>query len=151
MEEDRQGMRASEIYHTQSGRLESEGKQSVQGSIAIKGTRGGLLLTLEPDMPFSELLQALTHRLEEAPSFFRGATLTIDTTRRSLRIGEKIQLEKLLAQYQMSMASPERKDAKTITLPPESSQQSNITRDFSQIEPVASTPDLRDNDSTLYL
>jgi septum site-determining protein MinC len=151
MEEDRQGMRASEIYHTQSGRLESEGKQSVQGSIAIKGTRGGLLLTLEPDMPFSELLQALTHRLEESPSFFRGATLTIDTTRRSLRIGEKIQLEKLLAQYQMSMASPERKDAKTITLPPESSQQSNITRDFSKIEPVASMPDLRDNDSTLYL
>jgi len=86
-------------------RPESEGKQSVQGSIAIKGTRSGLLLTLEAGMPFSELLQALAQRIEESPTFFRGASLTVDTTQRALRVSERLQLEKLLAQYQMSIAA----------------------------------------------
>ena len=53
--------------------LASEEKQSVQGNIAIKGTRDGLRLTLEPETPFGELLTALAERLAEAPSFFRGA------------------------------------------------------------------------------
>jgi septum site-determining protein MinC len=80
-----------------------EEKQSVQGYIAIKGTRNGLLLTLEPETPFSELLGALAERLAEAPSFFRGASLSVDTSRRLLRMSERVQLEKLLAYYQMSV------------------------------------------------
>ena len=80
-----------------------EEKQSVQGYIAIKGTRNGLLLTLEPETPFSELLGALAERLAEAPSFFRGASLSVDTSRRLLRMSERVQLEKLLAHYQMSV------------------------------------------------
>jgi len=87
--------------------LEREEKQSVQGNIAIKGTRNGLLLTLEPETPFSELLNALSHRLSEAPGFFRGASLALDTTRRNLRISERTQLEALLANYQMSVTSLE--------------------------------------------
>src|SRR5260370_4973748 len=83
--------------------LEREEKQSVQGYIAIKGTRNGLLLTLEPETPFSELLNALSYRLSEAPGFFRGASLALDTTRRKLRISERSQLEALLANYQMSV------------------------------------------------
>ena len=59
--------------------LASEEKQPVQGYIAIKGTRNGLLLTLEPGTPFGELLNALAERLAEAPSFFRGASLSVDT------------------------------------------------------------------------
>ncbi|HLX40465.1 MAG TPA: septum site-determining protein MinC [Ktedonobacteraceae bacterium] len=80
-----------------------EEKQSVQGYIAIKGTRNGLLLTLEPETPFHELLSALAERLAEAPSFFRGASLSVDTSRRMLRVSERVQLEKLLAHYQMSV------------------------------------------------
>jgi septum site-determining protein MinC len=83
--------------------LAREEKQSLQGSIAIKGTRNGLLLTLEPETPFGELLNALAERLAEAPSFFRGASLSVDTTRRSLRVSERTQLEALLAHYQMSI------------------------------------------------
>lgn len=84
--------------------LASEEKQSVQGNIAIKGTRDGLRLTLEPETPFGELLIALAERLAEAPSFFRGASLSIDTTQRRLRVSERTQLEALLAYYQMSIA-----------------------------------------------
>src|SRR5271165_4443108 len=87
--------------------LEREEKQLVQGNIAIKGTRNGLLLTLEPETPFSELLTALSHRLSEAPGFFRGASLALDTRRRNLRISERTQLEELLANYQMSVTSLE--------------------------------------------
>src|SRR5437762_4729017 len=83
--------------------LEREEKQSVQGNIAIKGTRNGLLLTLEPETPFSELLTDLSHRLSEAPGFFRGASLALDTRHRNLRITERTQLEELLANYQMSV------------------------------------------------
>jgi septum site-determining protein MinC len=98
----------STISEAQSS-LEREEKQSVQGNIAIKGTRNGLLLTLEPETPFSELLNALSHRLSEAPGFFRGASLALDTRRRDLRISERTQLEELLANYQMSVTSLEQK------------------------------------------
>src|SRR5947207_4266960 len=93
----------SNISEAQSN-LEREERQSVQGYIAIKGTRNGLLLTLEPGTPFSDLLTALSERLAEAPSFFRGASLSLDTTRRALEVGERTQLEALLAYYQMSVA-----------------------------------------------
>lgn len=85
--------------------LGKEDRQSVQGYVAIKGTRNGLLLTLEPETPFGELLNALAERLAEAPSFFRGASLALDTSRRSLRGSERNQLEALLAHYQMSVMS----------------------------------------------
>jgi septum site-determining protein MinC len=88
-------------------KLEREEKQSVQGYIAIKGTRNGLLLTLEPETPFSELLDALSQRLSEAPAFFRGASLALDTTRRELHMSERTQIEALLAHYQMSVNSLE--------------------------------------------
>src|SRR5436309_1437678 len=96
----------SNISEAQSN-LEREEKQSVQGNIAIKGTRNGLLLTLEPETPFSELLNALSYRLSEAPGFFQGASLALDTRRRNLRISERTQLEELLANYQMSVTSQE--------------------------------------------
>jgi septum site-determining protein MinC len=89
------------------GELEKEERQSVQGYIAIKGTRNGLLLTLEPETPFSDLLTALSERLAEAPGFFRGASLALDTTRRALERGERTQLEALLAYYHMSVAAQE--------------------------------------------
>jgi len=119
--EDKQGNEASEA-RKQLDRLEKEERQSVPAYIAIKGTRSGLLLTLEPDTPFGDLLNALAERLSEAPTFFRGASLTVDTSRRNLRISERKQLENLLAHYQMSVTSLEMmrasKEAKaTITLP----------------------------------
>lgn len=93
----------SATYGAQSS-VKGEEKQSVQGQIAIKGTRNGLLLTLEPETPFVDLLNALSERLAESPSFFRGASLAVDTSRRLLRNNERLQLEDLLSYYQVSMA-----------------------------------------------
>ena len=94
----------------------------MQGNIAIKGTRNGLLLTLEPDTPFNDLLLALAERLAEAPAFFQGASLSVDTSRRNLLVSERLQLEDLLARYYMSIMQvgagvPAVQAARTIPLP----------------------------------
>jgi septum site-determining protein MinC len=136
-------------------KLEREEKQSVQGYIAIKGTRNGLLLTLEPETPFSELLNALSQRLSEAPGFFRGASLALDTTRRKLRVSERTQLEALLANYQMSVTSLEQ----TSTAVHNEREVSSSTIDLSlttqmageQTQIQAHQLDPRDSDDTLFL
>jgi len=146
----------STISEAQS-HLEREEKQSVQGNIAIKGTRNGLLLTLEPETPFSELLNALSYRLSEAPGFFRGASLALDTRRRDLRTSERTQLEELLANYQMSVISLEQtlkaKQEELVSVPPDIVLMPTITAEFQseqapeQIERL----DPRDSDDTLFL
>src|ERR1700726_4902930 len=135
-------------------RLGREEKQSVQGNIAIKGTRNGLLLTLEPETPFSELLRALADRLAEAPSFFSGASLSVDTSRRMLRVSERIQLENLLAHYQMSVTPLEQLTAQ---------RKGNEVEPFSSPGKVTSTAsdslsetgqaqrDARDSENTLFI
>ncbi len=149
--EDYSGKEASEA-RKQSGRLEREEQQSVQGYIAIKGTRSGLLLTLEPETPFGDLLNALADRLAEAPAFFRGASLTVDTSRRNLRVSERIQLETLLAHYHMSVTPVEktsevRKEAKTITLPlVDTPTEVAISKEDEQPQ-----RDPRESDDTLFL
>ena len=94
----------------------------MSGYIAIKGTRSGLRLTLEPEKPFKELLSALAERLAESPSFFRGASITVDTSQRMLHTSERMQLEDLLMLYQMSIipldaAIEKCKEVKVLTQP----------------------------------
>ena len=134
-------------------RLHKEENQSVPGYIAIKGTRNGLLLTLEPGTAFSDLLNALADRISEAPSFFRGASLSVDTSHRSLQSSERSQLEDLLAHYHMSVAPIEsvverrREVHATITLPlPEPLSEGVATKDIEQIQ-----RDGRDTQDTLFL
>ena len=154
----------SNISEAQSN-LEREEKQSVQGNIAIKGTRNGLLLTLEPETPFSELLNALSYRLSEAPGFFQGASLALDTRRRNLRISERTQLEELLANYQMSVTSQEQtliakqhepeviyndvSSELSIDIGNEPTITAEILSEQTQVQ--ASRLDPRDSDDTLFL
>src|SRR5438552_1255067 len=148
----------SNISEAQSN-LEREEKQSVQGNIAIKGTRNGLLLTLEPETPFSELLTALSHRLSEAPGFFRGASLALDTRRRDLRVSERTQLEELLANYQMSVTSLEQMlvakqyDPGAIAPAPGVSSNLSIAAEIPGEQTLVQTDrlDPRDSDDTLFL
>lgn len=150
----------STISEAQSN-LEREEKQSVQGNIAIKGTRNGLLLTLEPETPFSELLNALSYRLSEAPGFFRGASLALDTRRRDLRTSERTQLEELLANYQMSVTSLEQtlkaKQEELVTVPPDIPSDIVLMPTFTAEFQSEQAPeqierlDPRDSDDTLFL
>lgn len=133
-------------------RLEREEKQSVSGYIAIKGTRNGLRLTLEPETPFKELLSALADRLAESPSFFRGASITIDTSQRALRSTERMQLEDLLALYQMSIMPldaiiEQRKEVKVVTQPlSDSVSEETMTQSIDYVQ-----RDPRESEDTLFL
>jgi septum site-determining protein MinC len=73
----------------------------MQMSLAIKGTRNGLLLTLEPTTDFDELLVSLQEKLDAAPAFFKGAALAVNATQRSMIPEERQRLEILLDKYQM--------------------------------------------------
>jgi len=134
--------------------LGKEDRQSVQGYVAIKGTRNGLLLTLEPETPFGELLNALAERLAEAPGFFRGASLALDTSRRSLRGSERNQLEALLAHYQMSVMSLDqakttRKDLEfTASQPAGASLSASLMGEGTQLQ---TQRDPRESGDTLFL
>jgi len=134
-------------------RLKREERQSVSGYIAIKGTRSGLRLTLEPETPFRELLSALADRLAESPSFFRGASITVDTSQRMLHGSERMQLEDLLALYQMSiipldMPIEKRKETQVVTQPlPVLISEETMTQqstDYVQRDP-------RESEDTLFL
>ncbi|HEX3643166.1 MAG TPA: septum site-determining protein MinC [Ktedonobacteraceae bacterium] len=127
----------------------------MSGYIAIKGTRNGLRLTLEPETPFKELLSALADRLAESPAFFRGASITVDTSQRTLRSNERMQLEDLLALYQMSIvplevAIEKRKEVvKVVTQPlsdsvSEETMTQQGTTDYVQRDP-------RESEDTLFL
>ena len=144
------------------GKLEKEERQSVQGYIAIKGTRNGLLLTLEPETPFSDLLTALSERLAEAPSFFRGASLAVDTTRRALQRGERTQLEALLSYYHMSVAAQEQPASPPVLPVPVPGAQGNgrkVSGDLPELRDAQVTeqqtqngqPTPREVDDTLFL
>ncbi len=140
-----------------------EEKLSVQGYVAIKGTRNGLLLTLEPETPFHELLSALAERLAEAPSFFRGASLSVDTSQRKLRVSERMQLERLLAHYQMSV-TPLELIPTTSLAPQESTQEQLVPTSpmppvltvathpvLEEISPSRESRDAREFTDTLFL
>jgi septum site-determining protein MinC len=137
-----------------------EEKLSVQGNVAIKGTRNGLLLTLEPETPFHELLSALAERLAEAPSFFRGASLSVDTSQRKLRVSERVQLEKLLAHYQMSVTPLELIPLAPLA-PQESTQEHLVSTSpipavatnpvIEEISPSRESKDAREFTDTLFL
>ncbi len=133
----------------------------MQAAIAIKGTRNGLLLTLEPEATFSDLLVALADRLAEAPAFFRGASLSVDTSRRKLLVSERLQLEDLLAHYAMSVAAIASLEAekskmmpgeipKTITLPLEETSPTDASL-LKEIQNVQDVRDSRESSDTLFL
>src|SRR5207248_8587953 len=120
----------------------------------------GLLLTLEPETPFGELLNALSQRLSEAPGFFRGVSLALDTTRWNLRVSERTQLEALLAHYQMSVTSLEQAptvihdecdvtSASTIEIDNSPSFAAQIASEQTQAQAYQLDP--RDSQGTLFL
>ena len=121
----------------------------VQGNVAIKGTRNGLLLTLEPETPFGELLKALSERLAEAPNFFHGASLAVDTSHRALHTSERTQLEALLAHYHVSVMPLEQIAALQEKERGGSSPLSSVPAMAN--ESVQNQRDPRESDDTLFL
>jgi septum site-determining protein MinC len=68
----------------------------------LRGSRSGLLLTLEPGYVWSEVLEVLAASLADSPTFFQGSLLSVDTRRRRLEPPEIEELQALLAPYEMT-------------------------------------------------
>ncbi len=83
----------------------------------LRGSRNGMLLTLEPGYIWSQVLDVLAARLAEAPTFFQGSMLSLDTRRRPLEPQEIEELRALLAPYEMTfkeVGSDELKDPRIL-------------------------------------
>lgn len=70
-------------------------------SVIIKGVREGLLLILDDDVPFSQILTDLVTRINAQPHFFKGVGVTINTGRRIFDAPEFDILYKMLARNGM--------------------------------------------------
>lgn len=83
----------------------------------LRGSRSGLLLTLEPGYVWAQVLDVLAASLAESPTFFQGALLSLDTRRRRLEPSEMKDLQALLAPYEMTfkeVGSDELHDPRTL-------------------------------------
>jgi septum site-determining protein MinC len=69
--------------------------------VIIKGVREGLLLILDDDTPYAQVLTALVERINARPGFFRGATVIINTGRRVMDRPEFDVLYKMLTRNGM--------------------------------------------------
>ena len=68
----------------------------------LKGSRSGLLMTLEPEFAWPHVLEVLAASLADSPTFFHGSVLSLDTRRRPLEPQEIEELQALLAPYEMT-------------------------------------------------
>ncbi|HEY7355029.1 MAG TPA: septum site-determining protein MinC [Ktedonobacterales bacterium] len=83
----------------------------------LRGSRSGLLLTLEPGYVWAQVLEVLAAALAESPTFFQGALLSVDTRRRPLESSEVEALQALLVPYEMTfkeVGSDELHDPRTL-------------------------------------
>jgi septum site-determining protein MinC len=74
----------------------------MKGSIAIKGTQDGLLVSI-PEGEWSEARPALLQLIDEQTDFFRGARLVLQIEQRVLRAAELGSLRDALAEREVNL------------------------------------------------
>lgn len=67
-------------------------------AVAIKGTRQGLIICLDPDCNYEELKISLIDKMESAQGFFNGAKFALQPCKH-LDVTEKKQLENICQKY----------------------------------------------------
>ena len=77
----------------------------VSDPVIIKGVREGLLLIIDEDVPFAQILAELVTRIKTQPTFFKGATITLNMGRRVLDAPEFDVLYRMLTRNGMKVAS----------------------------------------------
>ena len=74
-------------------------------AVIIKGVREGLLLIVDDDVPFAQVLTELVTRINAQPNFFKGAALTLNMGRRVFDAPEFDVLYRMLTRNGMKMQS----------------------------------------------
>ncbi|MGA7729954.1 MAG: septum site-determining protein MinC [Chloroflexia bacterium] len=77
----------------------------VSEPVIIKGVRDGLLIIIDDDVPFAQILADLVGRIKAQPTFFKGATVTLNMGRRVFDAPEFDVLYRMLTRNGMKVAS----------------------------------------------
>lgn len=77
---------------------------SSKSSVEFKGTKEGIILQLDSELEFSEVLLKLEEKIEKSAGFFKGAAI-IGLDGRTASSGEKRQLEQILKEKAEMMVS----------------------------------------------
>jgi septum site-determining protein MinC len=77
----------------------------VSEPVIIKGVREGLLIIMDDDVPFAQILADLVGRIKAQPTFFKGATVTLNMGRRVFDAPEFDVLYRMLTRNGMKVAS----------------------------------------------
>jgi septum site-determining protein MinC len=83
-------------------------------AVAIKGTRDGLLITIDETPPWDEALENLLAAIESRPDFFRGGRVAVQVGERLLNRDEIRRLRDRLARHDVQLAALLGKSAETI-------------------------------------
>jgi septum site-determining protein MinC len=83
-------------------------------TVAIKGTREGLLIALDPSEEWQVITSELASRLDGQSAFYAGARVTVDVSTRPVRKDELSSLKALLERRGMSLWSVASESSTTI-------------------------------------
>lgn len=76
---------------------------SIGGSLEIKGVRNGLLVRLNPEDSWKNLVMQLIALIDQQQEFFRGARLALDVGNRSVRRHELGSLQTMLSKRDVTL------------------------------------------------
>lgn len=85
-----------------------------ESTVAIKGTKEGLLIALDPSEEWQVITSELASRLDGQSAFFAGARVTVDVSSRPVRKDELTSLKALLERRGMSLWSVASESSTTI-------------------------------------
>ncbi|CAG1772531.1 putative septum site-determining protein MinC [uncultured bacterium] len=85
-----------------------------ESTVAIKGTKEGLLIALDPSEEWQVITTELASRLDGQSAFFAGARVTIDVSTRPVRKDELSSIKALLERRGMSLWSVASESSTTI-------------------------------------
>ncbi|HHV93073.1 MAG TPA: septum site-determining protein MinC [Firmicutes bacterium] len=71
--------------------------------VAFKGTKQGLVLWLDPQAEFSDIVNQLREKLSRTKDFWQGVTVTLKESQRKCRPEEKRQLEEVMGEFGMAL------------------------------------------------
>ena len=81
--------------------------------VAFKGTKHGLVLWLDPQAEFNEILEQLREKLSSTRDFWQGVTVILKRSQREYRPEEKRRLEEIMGEFGMALKEEPEQMAKS--------------------------------------
>ncbi len=93
--------------------------------VAFKGTKQGLVLWLDPQAEFSDILEQLYEKLSMTREFWQGVTVVLKETQRECRPEERERLEEIMGEFGMALREETEQSTRDQQTDMEDSQQAS--------------------------